>query len=148
MASLARDTREACIAMRSGARLLIAQRLACLARSALSVAGIGRTCTALRVAGISRTCTTLRVASIARTRATLCIAGLTSDARMLTTLRVAGMAGSTVSNGARIALCPGTSVVTCKPDVCAGRNGDRRLGATQLDVEVKLVSSRNCIILS
>ncbi len=142
MASLTRDTRTACVALRSGASLLIALRLTRLACAALSVAGISRTGTALRVAGIGRTRTTLRVAGIARTCAALRIAGLTSDTRLLTAARVAGSAGSTVSNGTRIALRPGTSVVTRKPEVCAGWEGDRGFGGTQLDVQIKLV--RGC----
>jgi hypothetical protein len=141
-------TRYACVALRSGASLLLALRLTCLARPALSVAGIGRTRPALRVTGISRTCATLRVASIARTCAALRIAGLTSDTRVLTAARVAGFAGSTLSDGTRIALCPGTGVVTRKPEVCAGRNGDRGFGVTQLDVEVKLVRCCRRIVLS
>jgi hypothetical protein len=148
MASLTGVTRYACVALRPGASLLLAQRLTRLAGAALSVAGISRTRAALRVTGISWTCATLRVASIARTCTALRIAGLTSDTRVLTAVRVAGFAGSTVSDGTRITLCLGTRVVTRKPEVCAGRNGDRGFGGTQLDVEVKLVRCSRCIVLS
>jgi hypothetical protein len=138
IAGIAGIARDACIALRSGARLLLALRLACLACAALSVAGIGRTRTALRVAGISRTCATLRVASIARTCAALRIAGLTSGrAGMLTAVRVAGFAGCTMSDGARVALRPRARVVTRQSERQRGF-GNLGLG-TQLDVEVKLV---------
>jgi hypothetical protein len=115
MASLTGVASYARVALRSGASQLIAPRQTCVTGTALRVAGITRTRTALRVAGIGRTGTTLRVAGIARTCAAIRIAGLTSDARMLTAIRIAGTAGSTAGNGARTALRPGTGIIARDP---------------------------------
>jgi hypothetical protein len=148
MASITGMASDACVALCSGASILLAPRLTRLARAALGVAGIAWTCTALRVAGIRRTRAALRVASIARASAALRIACLTSGrARLLTAARITGTASGTLRPRARIALRPGTGIVARKPKVCAG-DGDRGLGSPQLNVEVELVRSCSSIILS
>jgi hypothetical protein len=113
MASITGVAGDACVALCSGASILLAPRLTRLARAALRVAGISGTCTALRVAGIRRTRAALRVAGIARASAALRIACLTSgNARRLTAVRVTGTASGTLRPWARIALRPWTGVVT------------------------------------
>ena len=148
MTSLAGAARDARVALRSRAGLLMAPRQTRLARSALRVAGISRTRTALRVAGIRRTRTALRVAGVAGTSAALRIAGLTSSrAGMLTATRITSTASGTLRPRARIALRPRAGIITRKPNVCAW-NGDRGFGSPQLDVEVKLVRSCSRIIFT
>jgi hypothetical protein len=146
-ACIAGVTSDTCIALRSRASLLIALRQARVAGAALRIASISGTCATLRIAGIGGTCAALRIAGIGGTCAALRIAGLTSvGAGRLPTARVAGPAGSAVSNRARITLRPRTGIVAGQSDVCAGADGDR-LGSSQLNIEIKLVCGRTGIML-
>ena len=132
MAGLTGAARDACVALRSGAGVLLALGLTRLACAALCVAGVARTRAALCVAGIGRTRATLRVAGIARASAAIRIARIARGcASMLTATRVTGMAGITLRPGARITLRPGTGIIARKSEVRAW-NRDRGLCRPQL----------------
>jgi len=148
MASVTGSARNARVALRSGAGVLLAPGLTRLACTALCVAGVARTRTALCVTGVGRTRAALRVAGVAGTRATLGIASLTSGcARILTAVRVAGTASGTLRPRACIALRPRTGIVTRKPEVRAG-DGNRRSDRSQLYIKIKLVRGCTRIMLA